>query len=77
MHIVSSRARNVEQRSLARRSPPSSGADGRRDHCQQGLVSQTALSTAEAELAESEARVLAAQLQIRVARARLTRAIGG
>jgi outer membrane protein TolC len=47
-----------------------------RDRCEHGLVSATSLSAAEAELAESEARVLAAQLQIRVARAELTRAVG-
>jgi outer membrane protein TolC len=48
-----------------------------RDRYQHGLVSQAALSTAEAELADSEARVMAAEMQIRVARAGLTRAIGG
>jgi len=48
-----------------------------RDRCERGLASATSLSGAEAELAESEARVLAAELQIRVARAGLTRAIGG
>jgi len=48
-----------------------------RDRCERGLVSATSLSAAEAELAESEARVQAAELQIRVARAGLSRAIGG
>jgi len=47
-----------------------------RDRCDRGLVSAASLSTAEAELAQSEARVLAAELQIRVARAELTRAVG-
>jgi len=47
-----------------------------RDRCERGLTTTTALETAEAELAESETRVLAAKLQIRVARAELARAIG-
>jgi len=50
--------------------------DVMRDRCERGLTSATALSAAEAELAESEARLQAAELQIRVARAGLTRAIG-
>ena len=48
-----------------------------RDRCERGGVSATSLSAAEAELAESEARVQAAELQIRVALAGLSRAIGG
>ena len=40
------------------------------------LVGTWTLDAAEAELAESEARVLAAEMQIRVARAELNRAIG-
>jgi outer membrane protein TolC len=48
-----------------------------RDRCARGLITAATLATAEAELADSEARVLAAELQIRVARAALTRAIGG
>jgi multidrug efflux pump subunit AcrB/outer membrane protein TolC len=47
-----------------------------RDRCERGLSTSSALEAAEAELAESEARVLAANLQVRVARAELTRAIG-
>jgi outer membrane protein TolC len=47
-----------------------------RDRCERGLTTTTALETAQAELAESEMRVLAAELQIRVARAELARAIG-
>lgn len=47
-----------------------------RDRCDRGLTTSSALDAAEAELAESEARVLAAEMQIRVARAELNRAIG-
>jgi multidrug efflux system outer membrane protein len=47
-----------------------------RDRCEHGLTTTSALETAEAELAESEMRVLASELQIRVARAELARAIG-
>jgi outer membrane protein TolC len=47
-----------------------------RDRCERGLTTASALETAEAEVAESEARVLAAELQTRVARAELSRAIG-
>jgi len=48
-----------------------------RDHANRGLTGAAALSAAEAEVAESEAQSLAAGLQIRIARAELTRAIGG
>ena len=44
-----------------------------RDRCDRGLTTSSALDAAEAELAESEAR---AEMQIRVARAELNRAIG-
>ena len=47
-----------------------------RDRCDHGLATTSAVETAEADLAQSEARVLAAELQIRVARAELTRATG-
>jgi outer membrane protein TolC len=48
-----------------------------RDRSERGLTAAAALAAAEAELAESEAHVLAAELQVRIARAALTRAIGG
>jgi outer membrane protein TolC len=47
-----------------------------RDRCDHGLATTSSVETAEADLAQSEARVLAAELQIRVARAELTRAAG-
>ena len=40
------------------------------------MTTTTAVEAAEAELAQSEVRVLAAELQIRVARAELARATG-
>ena len=56
----------------------SCGADDHPRSLRHGRVDRdVALSAAEAELAESEARALAAELQIRIARAELTRAIGG
>jgi outer membrane protein TolC len=48
-----------------------------RDRAARGLTGAAALSAAEAEVAESEAQALAASLQLRLARAELTRAIGG
>ncbi|MGE5099540.1 MAG: TolC family protein, partial [Deltaproteobacteria bacterium] len=48
-----------------------------RDRAARGLTGAAALAAAEAEVAESEAQALAADLQIRIARAELTRAIGG
>ena len=48
-----------------------------RDRSARGLTAATALSAAEADLAESEATALAATLQVRLARAELRRAIGG
>jgi outer membrane protein TolC len=48
-----------------------------RDRAARGLTGAAALAAAEAEVAESEAQALAAGLQIRIARAELTRAIGG
>jgi outer membrane protein TolC len=47
-----------------------------RDRCDRGLTTTSAVEVAEAEVAQSETRVLAAELQIRVARAELARAIG-
>ncbi|HEX8945881.1 MAG TPA: efflux RND transporter permease subunit [Gemmatimonadaceae bacterium] len=47
------------------------------DRAARGLTGAAALAAAEAEVAESEAQALAADLQIRIARAELTRAIGG
>jgi multidrug efflux pump subunit AcrB/outer membrane protein TolC len=47
-----------------------------RDRCDHGLATTSSVETAEADLAQSETRVLAAELQIRVARAELTRATG-
>jgi multidrug efflux system outer membrane protein len=48
-----------------------------RDQVARGLTTAAALAAAEAEVAESETQVLTAELQIRIARAELTRAIGG
>ena len=48
-----------------------------RDRAGRGLTSGALLAAAEADVAESEAHALAAQLQVRVARAELKRAIGG
>ena len=48
-----------------------------RDRNARGLTAATTLSSAEADLAESEATALAATLQVRLARAELQRAIGG
>jgi outer membrane protein TolC len=48
-----------------------------RDREGRGVSAAAALATAEAELAASEARALAANLQVRVARAELARASGG
>ena len=42
-----------------------------------GLIADAALASAEADMAESEARALAANLQVRLARAELRRATGG
>jgi outer membrane protein TolC len=47
------------------------------DRSGRGLTTAAALAAAEAELAESEVRSLAAELQIRIARAALARAVGG
>jgi len=47
-----------------------------RDRAGRGLIPATALATTEAEVAESEARALAADLQVRMARAELRRATG-
>ncbi len=48
-----------------------------RDRVARGLAPAAALATSEADVAESEARALAADLQTRVAQAELRRAIGG
>jgi outer membrane protein TolC len=48
-----------------------------RDRAARGLTGAAALAAAEAEVAESEAQSLAADLQRRIARAELSRAIGG
>jgi len=48
-----------------------------RDRAARGLIGAAALASAEADVADGEARSLAAQLQVRVARAALMRAIGG
>jgi len=47
-----------------------------KDRAGRGLIPATALATTEAEVAESEARALAAELQMRIARAELRRAVG-
>ena len=47
-----------------------------RDRNARGLGSTSALTTAEAELAATEARAIAATLQVRIARAELARATG-
>jgi outer membrane protein TolC len=48
-----------------------------RDRDTRGLSGAAVLSAAEAELADSEAKALAAEMQVRIARAELKRAIGG
>ena len=48
-----------------------------RDRAARGLTPAAALAASEADVAESEARALAADLQVRIARAELRRAIGG
>jgi len=48
-----------------------------RDRDARGLTGAAALTDAEAEVAKSEAQSLAAELQMRIARAELTRAVGG
>jgi outer membrane protein TolC len=48
-----------------------------RDRAARGLTAAAALASAEAEVATSETQALAAELQIRIARAELTRAVGG
>jgi outer membrane protein TolC len=48
-----------------------------RDRREHGLTAPADQAVAEASVAESEARALAAELQIRVARAALVRATGG
>jgi outer membrane protein TolC/preprotein translocase subunit SecF len=48
-----------------------------RDRAGRGLIGAAALASAEADVADGEARALAAQLQVRVARATLMRAVGG
>ena len=48
-----------------------------RDRGARGLASETELAAADADLAQSEAKALAAELQIRLALAELTRAGGG
>jgi multidrug efflux pump subunit AcrB/outer membrane protein TolC len=47
------------------------------DRSARGLTGAAALVAAESDIAESEARALAAELQVRVARAELRRAVGG
>jgi outer membrane protein TolC len=47
------------------------------DRAGRGLITPSALCAAEADVAESEARALAATLQMRIARAELKRATGG
>jgi len=47
------------------------------DRNARGLSGAAPLATSEAEMAESQARALAAELQVRIARAELARAIGG
>jgi multidrug efflux pump subunit AcrB/outer membrane protein TolC len=47
------------------------------DRAARGLIAEAALASAEADVAESEARALAATLQVRLARAELRRATGG
>jgi len=47
-----------------------------RDRASRGLAPAAALAASEADLAEGEARALAADLQTRIARAELTRAVG-
>jgi len=48
-----------------------------RDRAARGLTPAAALAASEADVAESEARSLAADLQVRIAHAELRRAIGG
>jgi multidrug efflux pump subunit AcrB/outer membrane protein TolC len=48
-----------------------------RDRAGRGLIPATVLTATEAEVAESEMRALAAELQVRIARAELKRASGG
>jgi len=47
------------------------------DRAARGLVAEAALAAAEADMAESETRALAATLQVRLARAELRRVTGG
>ena len=47
------------------------------DRAARGLIAEAALAAAEADVAESEARALAATLQVRLARAELRRVTGG
>jgi outer membrane protein TolC len=47
------------------------------DRSARGLTGTAALTAAESDIAGSEARALAAELQVRVARAELKRAVGG
>jgi outer membrane protein TolC len=47
-----------------------------RDRAERGLIGAAALASAEADTADGEVRALAAQLQVRVARATLMRAVG-
>ena len=78
VHIESPHAPSAEQQ-VARAALEAHRAEFTiaRDRAARGLTPAAALAGSEADVAESEARALAADLQVRIAHAELRRAIGG